>query len=775
MLPFSAPSTITHATPRSIRLPAILLALTGALLLLLLHASPTAAHAELDRADPPVDGLLAAPPLRLELWFTEAVDQGAGSPSVRLFDAAGNDVAIAPATIDPADARHVIASVHNLDTGTFTVGWSVRSADDGHTLSGTYGFRVGAVRAPGAATVQGETPAPWAVLTRWLTFLGAALATAGFAYTHFVAPPTTGTGDPAPALQARSVAIAAGAAIALLATLAEPLLQTLAPSAGLQSPSLAEAVQSLPRGWWLRLVALALVSLLALALLSKRRALLPTAAGWLGLSLGLAALLGLSLTSHGAARETWRPLALASNLLHQWAIALWVGGLAHLALSWPAGRATTADRALSPATADPVRRFSRLALALMAVGVTTGLLNAGLILPSVSALWSSAYGIVLLLKLLALVPVLVLATFHRATLRRAAAQIGTALVARRTVRLEGALALLVVLGGSILTLLAPPGTSAGRGTVTRVDLAANASLAGDPAALVHLQLQPAQPGDNGLVVRLLDARGDSPPPDQLPSVQVAFTSLDHPAPAATAEPQPDASGGYAVAGIALPGAGWWRAVVTLTPPSGAPTTVPFYLVLPDPNVNGAGPTPAGSDEAQAVFARGLANMTSLHRVRFEQRLGDGQGGLYTQQTAASDGSDGHPPAWTDTSASYERIIVGDREWIRRIGQPWTAQGGSPLYLPAQWGDAYAHATGFRLGPIESIDGEPCQLVTFLEPAQEHPQLVATWYAWWVGTQSGRVRQEAMVSRLHYMLYHYRDFDAPFTITPPPAATPAPAP
>ena len=51
-------------------------------------------------------------------------------------------------------------------------------------------------------------------------------------------------------------------------------------------------------------------------------------------------------------------------------------------------------------------------------------------------------------------PVLGLATFHRLFLRRVALRAAAAL--RSTVRLEAALVLLVVLGGSILALLAPP-------------------------------------------------------------------------------------------------------------------------------------------------------------------------------------------------------------------------------------------------------------------------------------------------------------------------------
>lgn len=70
----------------------------------------------------------------------------------------------------------------------------------------------------------------------------------------------------------------------------------------------------------------------------------------------------------------------------------------------------------------------------------------------------------------------------------------------------------------------------------------------------------------------------------------------------------------------------------------------------------------------------------------------------------------------------------------------------------------------RLGRVEVVDGEPCQIVTFVLPATGLQE--PSWFAWWVGTESGHVRQMAMVARAHYMVRSYRDFDAPIAIVPP---------
>lgn len=122
---------------------------------------------------------MAVPPRTIELWFSERVDTGKGSPSIQALDDKGQTQSVSHVEVDPNDSKHVIGDGSGLAPGTTTIVWAVRSIDDGHTLTGTFAFRVGSGRAHGAATVDGERPPVWAVATRWLTFLGAALAAAG--------------------------------------------------------------------------------------------------------------------------------------------------------------------------------------------------------------------------------------------------------------------------------------------------------------------------------------------------------------------------------------------------------------------------------------------------------------------------------------------------------------------------------------------------------------------------------------------------------------------
>ncbi|MEA2593964.1 MAG: copper transport protein [Thermomicrobiales bacterium] len=742
--------------------------------------SPAAGHANVERSSPPEDGLLGAPPRSIELWTTERVAVGPGSPTIRVLNEEGSDesITVSNARVDPNDPRHVLADVSGIGAGTYTVAWSIRSEDDGHTLTGSYAFRVaGTARAPGAASVEGESPRVWAIAMRWLTFLGAAIAAAGFFYGQFIR-----SGDLSPAVERRRLlSIVAGSAIALIATVAEPVLQTWFPPEGAAKPGLGDAVASLPTAWWLRPATLVIVLPLGAAMLvaGPRFSRLRTTQ-LVGGGLALAALLGLALTSHASARESWRAVAVPSIVLHQWAVGLWVGGLVQLALNWPWGRERPQGDGEGEAH-DPVRQFSRYALVLALVGIATGVLNAGLVLPTLRSLWRSDYGGFLIAKVAILVPVLGLASFHRLSLRRAAVRAGATL--RTTVRLEAALVLLVVLGGSVLALLAPPAVA--RGTFKVLDLAApaNGGSGAKDELLVRLQVTPAKPGDNQMTVLVAAADGAPIPVDQIALVRLAFMSLDHdteqPDVATTATP----AGGFVTEGVQLSLDDWWRVDVLVRRLGAEDVSVPFYLRLPDPNVNGFDETgPAGSDEARAVYERGLVGMTSMHSVRWMQRLASGTGGVAVSELMVRDDSGGQPAASSATSRSYqpagstsaetgsaaprefEQIIIGTRRWQRQGGGDWLEGSAPPVLTPAAWGENYNGATGFHLGRIEDVGGEPAQIVTFLVPGT--PRLAPAYYAWWVGTESGRVLRETMVSRAHYMIYDYGDIDQPLPIAPP---------
>jgi copper transport protein len=745
--------------------------------------------APLAASEPEPNAVLATTPDTISLTFTEPVDLQ--SASIRVLRAGGGEVPLGQIQGEVALANRISTRPRGtLGLGDYIVVWSAQTADDGEVLAGAYPFRSGVAANPGAARLDGEWPAPWAIIPRWLVFLGTSTAAGGFIWARLLA---SGEGS-APGSPVRSGTMVIGALAALVAAALPPFLNRLLSSTDDPLPPLAESLWAMPLGWWIQLVALFILALLCLGVLASGRATawLPDAIIWVGLGSGLAVLVGLSLTNHALAPGVGLALTPATSTLdtsaitlaiaHQSSTALWLSGLLYLAGSW---------RELGSDVAR-FRRVRWIGGVLLAVSIVTGLAGAWARFPSLGDLLTDRYGQVLAGKGVIVLIILVLGLVAMVLPRRLrASRTGRSLVT------QGVLALVTLFLAAVLALMALPGSVA-PATLAGVALAdvvpVDRAAFGMESATVHLLTQPVAPGAQTLVVRLTDGHGAALALDPAPEVAVTWTSLtastenDEPEVETTVrnvvtlQVQPDPSAALFAGTVTLPRLGWWQADVTVTPLDGVAARARFWLLLPDPNVTGTGPDPTSDPEAQALFARGLESLTSLRSIRYTQRLGDGGGSLYRSQTAVNAADAERPPAYTDTiiddagGVVARQIIVGDRRWIL-VGGDWVDAEPIPFLIPAAWGEAYVDATGFQLGPREDVDGELCQVVTFWQPPRASPSRAPAWFAWWVGLASGELRREAMVSTRHYMVYSYSDFDAPTGIVPPiddraPAVTPA---
>ena len=161
-----------------------------------------------------------------------------------------------------------------------------------------------------------------------------------------------------------------------------------------------------------------------------------------------------ALAGHGSSQS---PVALnfPVNVIHVGAMAVWLGGLGALLLVLPAATrsaATTADRARL--LAGPLARFSTVALAMVALIMATGLIQAYVYVRHLGDLLSTGYGRAVLAKFLLLLCVIGVAAYNRRTSvprLEAIAERGEApgrpgVLLRRALRAEVAL-LVVVLGG----------------------------------------------------------------------------------------------------------------------------------------------------------------------------------------------------------------------------------------------------------------------------------------------------------------------------------------
>ncbi|MFM9587831.1 copper resistance CopC/CopD family protein [Streptomyces scabiei] len=375
---------------------------TALILFLLAGAGSASAHAALKGSDPADGSVLDVAPKDITLRFTESVSLL--QDSIRVVDPENR--AVDTGKPGRAGGRSDTASVTlptGLDDGTYTIAWRVVSADS-HPISGALLFSVGEPSATTAVLPADLTEDPLTSslydITRYFAY-GALALLIGVAFFLAVV-----LGGPSEALRRLLPAgwLALLLASAVLLLLRGPYERGTGVGAALDLSVLRETLVSRP-GLAL-LVRLALLAAGALLLVRVRRQ---------GNVWGKGALAGGALLSVGLA-GTWAaaehasagiqvPVAMTSSVLHLLAMAVWLGGLTALL--------TVLYRAPETLSAAVVNRFSRLAFASVAVLVVTGVYQSWRGLGSWSAFTSTAYGEVLVAKLVAVLLLLVAAAFSR--------------------------------------------------------------------------------------------------------------------------------------------------------------------------------------------------------------------------------------------------------------------------------------------------------------------------------------------------------------------------
>jgi methionine-rich copper-binding protein CopC len=155
-----------------------------ALLLALAWPSSAWAHARLLRSDPADEAVLSKAPTSVRLLFDDSVRARSGMKAIR--NGGGSVLAGKPHVV--GGRTLVIPLRPGLRDGDYTVLWRVLS-NDGHEVSGTIAFGVGAGRArPQPALSADNGPSAQDVVSRLLFFAGL-LTAAGAAFFRFVVAP----------------------------------------------------------------------------------------------------------------------------------------------------------------------------------------------------------------------------------------------------------------------------------------------------------------------------------------------------------------------------------------------------------------------------------------------------------------------------------------------------------------------------------------------------------------------------------------------------------
>lgn len=495
-----------------------------------LTAAPAAAHARLEQTTPAGDTVLDAPPTEVTLRFTEAVDPGLGgvkviAPDGRRADRGRTELA--------EDDRLVQVPVDAGAEGTYTVAWSVLSADS-HTISGSFVFSVG--RVTGAADLGGSgrsTVRLAAGAARWAAFGGTIVLAGALAFLVVVAADIGARRDRLARLMlAGALAAAVGAAGILVTQVALASGRPLGSSFRL----LGDAIGNTRFGA-LGFTRVCLAAGAAAVVARPRFALRPPVPAVVA-----AAVVGL-LVVPGLAGHAWtvepRWAAVAVDGLHLAAASVWVGGLAALLVVTPG----------LDAVALLARRFSTLALGSVAVVVATGVASSYLQVRSIDALTATAYGKLLIAKVVVVASLVALGWLNR---RRLLALLPQRETLFGVVRAELALAVVVIAVTAVLVNRPPA-----RDEVTG-PFATTVATQEDPAGgQVQLQVDPARAGQNDVHLYFLSAEGL---PRAVDAIEMTVGRAGVPPRRVTVTPVTlDHASAY---GVALPSPGTWTLTIT---------------------------------------------------------------------------------------------------------------------------------------------------------------------------------------------------------------------
>ena len=566
---------------------ALLLALLGGWLLAgVITAGPASAHASLVTTDPGEGARVARVPSAVTLQFSEGVSLGAGY--ARVLASGGERVDAGTASVD-GDVLTIPLRTGLKDDG-YLVTYRVISADS-HPVAGAYSFVVGngPLVPTGAAGNQDRTDPVVGTglpLSRWIGFAGLALAV-GIPVLVLLCWPS-GWGS------ARLGRLATGGALAVaVGALASFLLQgPYAAGSGpgsLFDPALLAATTGSEAGRSLLVrVVLALAFAALLWRAWRRGEPPPTGQVVVGGLLATGMVVSTAAIGHPVA-GSWPGLAIPVTVVHVAAMAVWLGGLAGLL----AGVLQAGVPADEIATAVP--RYSRIAFASVVALVVSGTVQAVREVESPTALFLTAYGWVLVAKLVLVAVVLGAAGVSRVWVQQrlgvhrsrpagrrsvtahafaATADEGVAAAAqarghrqsegavehvpalRRSVLVEAAVAAVILALSAVLVGL-PPARAA---VAHPVDAVLPLQGASGPSGSVQVSVDPARPGANTLHLYLFDDSGRLVQPV---GITVTLTEAGEQIGPLDVKLQPGGPGHYISDAMDIPGAGTWTLAVTV--------------------------------------------------------------------------------------------------------------------------------------------------------------------------------------------------------------------
>jgi copper transport protein len=620
-----------------------------------------AAHAQLVRSTPADRAVVATAPREARFVFDDGVRAASGIQAVR-----NGDGSVLDGKPHVVRGRTLVVPLRQLDNGDYTVLWRVIS-DDGHTIAGVIAFGVGAGRPPPTPSLSaGNNPAATDVVSRFLFLAGVLIAGGGALFRLVV-----GVG--------RERVLLLGFVLAFLG-----------------GTGLLGHHASLATRFGLAIAVATVIA--AVGATAAGISLVEPVAGNVAWVLGLLLLPAPSFAGH--ALDPGRPrIEVLVDVLHVVAAAAWFGGLVQLAF-------------VLRHDPDSGRRFSLLGLGAVVALSATGVARAFAELDSVSQIWTTGYGRLLIVKTVLLALLVSLGWINRYRLLpqgRLGAVAGA-------VRVEIVLLTALTVAVALLTDTRP-----GR------DRTALAALPPEPPALPARDAFVVAGEDGARAVTVaIEARRTrvtviGPEGSGVDGLQVSV-------------------GGRPTAGC---GVGCYEAELPAPRRRVVLSVAGRTLVLPAPAA--WPPRPAAG-----LVARATRSFGALRSITYVERLASSP-----RNRLVSDFTLEAPNRFTyRIHGGPSAIVIGTRRWDRVNGGPWdeTPYAAVPQPTPI-WAGPISNARVLSQTPSTVT-------VTFLN------RRVPAWFTVRLDRRRLLPRTLEMTATAHFMHHVYSDVDAPRRIFPP---------
>jgi copper transport protein len=454
----------------------------GLALAMLSYPTTAWAHAHLKRSEPAAGSKITGSPQWIRLWFTEQPEFLLTTVSIK--DANGNAFALASPERDRSDPLLILVRVAQpLPSGRYTVAWRT-AASDGHPSRGTFSFvvltdavvsgnepvgQLGAADTPGSENASaassarredgeeaGAIPSITDSLARAFSFVGFLVLIGATIFRTLVlrGAREIDTGVRVRMEQRAATLGLAASVLVILSAIARVFLMSEMMSAmpEVHAMSATDMAMHTQWGFAMRLeLGAALVALGSFALAVRR-----VRGAWLVATIAAILLAATpALAGHAAASPRFTSLMIATDFLHVLGGGSWLGNLLVVMVVGVPLCLTCEGVERWSSISSLVNSFSRTALASATLVVISGVIASWVHLETLSALWQTLYGQVLLVKLFLVAIALTIGAYNfRRVQPQLANEVGSARL-RRSATIELSAGFLILLVTGFLTGISP--------------------------------------------------------------------------------------------------------------------------------------------------------------------------------------------------------------------------------------------------------------------------------------------------------------------------------